>query len=124
MATSSYAKSFFGSLPADIKTAMHKFSEYVFDRSLEFGPVDPNETTSAATNFRGRWVKAVTSTSANTEFSVAHGLGKAPNVFWPIGNPRSVNSVVPTLTVSRAADMSRLYLTSPTTGAVVFLYVE
>lgn len=124
MATSSYAKSLMSSLPTEMKLAMHKLAEYIFDRSLVFGPVDPQDATSPTTNFGGRYVKVTTSTAASQEFSVQHGLGRIPNVFWMVGNPRSVNSQLLPLTVSKAADANRLYFTSASTSVVCFLYVE
>jgi hypothetical protein len=125
VATSSYAKAILGGLPTEMKSAMFKFAEYVFDRNLEFGPVDPDAETSAATNLRGRWVMFTTASVADAEFSVAHGLSRPPNVFWPIGNPRSINSrVVGDLVVTRAADSKRLYLSSAYTDTVGYLYVE
>lgn len=122
MANSAYAKSLLGGLPSEIKAAIHRAFEYVVDRSFEFGPVDHQERTA---NFRGIYLQVETSDVANREVAIAHGLGRTPNMCIPVINPGAVNSrLVGDLTVSRAADASRLYFTSASTSATVFLYVE
>ena len=123
MATSSYAKSLLGGLNADMKAAFYRVMEYVFDGTFAFGPVSHQART---TNLAGVYVKVTTSTSAGIEFTVAHGLGRKPNVIIPVLPPLVVGAkLVGDLTVSRAADESRLYFTSAgSTGAVTYLYVE
>lgn len=122
MATSSYAKSLLGGLGAEFKAAVGKFAEYVFDRNLEFGPVGHQEP---CANFRGIYVSSTTAATANQEFTVAHGLGRTPNVIWQVADPRSVNTrFLGDLTISRAADLNRLYFTSASTSAAFHLYVE
>ena len=125
MAQSSYLKALFGGLPAEMKAAMHKAAEYLLDRNLEFGAVDTTQAINAARNMRGVYVKVTTAATANQEVAVAHGLGREPGVCWQVGAPRYVNTrFLGDLTFSRAADASRLYLTSASTSAIVYLYVE
>jgi hypothetical protein len=124
MATSSYAKTLLGSLPADLKVALGRVVEYVFDRTLAFGPIDATVAETATQNFAGRYVKLVTSATANAEFSVTHGLGRVPNVWWQVGSPITVNSQSVALTVSRAADAGRVYFTSASTTATTWVYLE
>lgn len=122
MATSAYVKALLGGVPAELKAALQRSFEYVFDRSFEFGPVDHQEPSA---NFRGVYLKVTTSSVANQEVAVAHGLGRTPNVCIPVMKPNAVNSrLVGDLTMARAADASRLYLASASTGAVVYLYAE
>lgn len=125
MATSSYVKALLGGVPADLKAALLRAFEYVFEKSLEFGPIDSIDAQTATTNFRGRYLRVTTSGTANQEAAIAHGLHRIPNVAWQVVSPRIVNSrFVGDLTISRAADESRIYLTSASTGAVVHLYIE
>ena len=125
MATSSYIKSLIGGLPAELRAPLEKAFAYVFDRNLEFGPVDTSDAQTQTTNFRGRYVKVTTSSVASQEVAVAHGLGRTPNVYWQVGNPRVVNSrFIGDLTVSRAADMTRFYVTSASTSVTSWVYCE
>jgi len=122
MATSAYVKALLGGVPLELKAALQRSFEYVFDRNFEFGPVDHQQPTA---NFRGVYLKVTTSSAANQEVSVAHGLGRVPNVWFQVVRPTAVNSrYVGDLTVSKAADANRLYLTSTSTSAVTYLYVE
>jgi hypothetical protein len=125
LATSSYAKSLIGALEAPLKKAFGDVFDYLLTNSLAFGPIDADATQSKTTNFLGRYVKVTTSSVASREIAVAHGLGRAPNVMWQVTSPRVVNSrFLGDLTVSRAADETRIYLTSASTSATIFLYVE
>jgi len=125
MATSSHAKTLLGGVDAALKRALSEVLDYVFNNSLAFGPIEANEPRTKTTNMAGRYLKVTTSGTANQEFSVAPGLGRAPNVCWPVIHPKVVNGVMlGDLTVSRAADEMRLYFASPSTGVTGFLYVE
>lgn len=123
MANSSYLKSLVGSTPADIKAALGRCWEYLCDGSLRFGPVDSNRPRTE--NFAGIYVSGTTHATANTEFSLVHGLGTAPQVIVPVLDLNTLGSqLVPLAVSTRAADATRLYLTSSSTGAAVTLYVE
>lgn len=125
MATSSHARTLLGGLDANLKKALGEVSDYIFNNNLAFGPIDANDARTKTTNMAGRYVKVLTSATAGQEFSVAHGLGRAPNVVWPVMHPRVTNSVyLGDLVVSRAADENRIYFTSQMQSATGFLYVE
>jgi hypothetical protein len=125
MATSSYAKTLLGSLPADMRRAFGEVMDYLLNNSIAFGPIEADQALTRTTNLAGRYVKLTTSTTAGVECSAAHGLGRAPNVVWQVTTPTLVNSrFLGDLTVSRAADATRVYFTSTSVGATVFLYVE
>lgn len=121
MATSSYAKSLLGGLAAEIKAAVGRALEYVFDGNLRFGPVEHQTRTE---NFAGIYLNVTTSSTADAEFSVAHGLPATPKVMWPVLDPYVVGSRAVRLEVSRAADSRRIYLRSPEASAAITLYVE
>jgi len=125
MATSSYAKTLLGGLQADLRRAMGEVLDYLLNNSIAFGPIESDQTLTKTTNMSGRYVKLTTSTTAGVECSAAHGLGRAPNVVWQVTTPTLVNSrFIGDLTVTRAADAQRVYFTSTTAGATVFLYAE
>lgn len=125
MATSSHAKTLLGGLGAEFKKALGDVLDYVLNNALAFGPIDADTAQTRTTNMAGRYVKVTTSGTANLEFSAVHGLGRVPNVVWQVTSPRVVNSrFLGDLTVSKAADDMRIYMTSGSTGATVWLYLE
>lgn len=77
-----------------------------------------------ATN--GQWYlrSSTTPSTANTEFSIVHGLGAAPTAIYPVLFLNQVGSQLVPLTVSRAADSRRIYLKSTSTSAQMFVWVE
>lgn len=125
MATSSHARALLGGLGADVKKAFGDILDYVFNNNLAFGPIDADDAQTRTTNFAGRYVKVTTHGTANTEAAIAHGLSRTPNVIWQVTSPRVVNSrFLGDLTISRAADDTRIYLKSASTGVTLWMYVE
>lgn len=72
------------------------------------------------------WVQlnGVTSATANTEVPIAHGIGAAPRVAFPCVDLTTAGSKMVPLTVTRAADASYVYLSSPSTSAAFTVFVE
>ena len=120
MATSGFVDALLGSLPADIKKAMTEAFRYVLPNG-RFGPVSHQAKTE---NFQAYYVQGVTSSVANTEFSIVHGMGRAPYVAIPVLPLDYIGVTFVGLTVTRIADSQRLYLRSASTSATVTLYVE
>jgi len=77
-----------------------------------------------AKNLSGYYIDGTTSTTANQEFSIAHGLGRAPYVALPAMGLNSTGTQMVRLRVTRQADSQRVYLASPDVGAPVTLIVE
>lgn len=75
-------------------------------------------------NFQWYWFEATTSSVANQEFSVSHGLGRVPTVLLPVLPLGTVGARTVNLEVSRAADANRFYLKSASTSAPVVVLVE
>ena len=76
-----------------------------------------------AGNFLLYYINGVTSSNANQEFSIAHGLEGTPSVLIPVMKLNEVNSQIVSLSVSRAADSKRVYLKSPSTSAAIKVLV-
>src|SRR6185312_11288476 len=77
-----------------------------------------------ATNFAWFKVTGTTHATANTEFSVAHGLATIPTKFIPILGMDAVGNGLVPLTVSRLPDTKRLYFTSASTNVTFTGFVE
>lgn len=110
-----------GSLPADMKRAMTELLRALvpFQR---FGPVEHQQK---AENFAG-YTLVSTTASDTGEFSVAHGLGRAPFRFMPSLDLNSSGMELVHVRVSRPADASRIYLkaTAGSTNKVFSFYLE
>ena len=72
------------------------------------------------------WVQVdgVTSSVADTEVAVVHNLGSAPRVAFPCLDLGTVGAQMVPLKVTRAADTSRLYVSSSSTSAAFTIFVE
>lgn len=121
MASTGYLESLLNTLPAQIKSPLVQFVREGF-RTLRFGA--PDENAVAAENFGGHLVPFVTSSTPDNEVAIAHGLGRTPRLLIPILPLNTINATLPDLTVTRAADSTYLYLSSPTGSAASWIYVE
>src|SRR3990172_785306 len=88
---------------------------------LRFGPVD----SAKAENFNGFNVTSTTATSTS-EFSIEHGMGRAPYRAMPALDLNVIGASIVPLTVTRAADHRRIYVKTDagSTGREFSLYVE
>ena len=77
-----------------------------------------------AENFAWFQVEFTTHATANTEFSVVHGMDGPPSRFIPSARLDVVNSQIVPLVVSRAADNKRAYFKSSSTSATVSGHFE
>ena len=109
-----------GALPSDLKRVFTGLLRY-FLPNLRFGPMD----VAKAENFAA--YKLTSTAAASTgEFSIQHGMGRVPYLILPVLDVTAVGSRTIPLTVTRAADNSRLYLKTEagSTSAVFQLIVE
>lgn len=120
MADPAYVKSFLGSFEEGQKRSLTNLFDYLL-KSWRVGLPGHKKT---AVNMAWVQLNVTTSTTANTEFTVAHGLGAAPNVLFPCLDLTSSGTQMVTLVTSRAADKNFLYLRSATAGAPITLFVE
>lgn len=108
-----------GSLERDAKKGLVSAFRYIL-KNLSFG--SPDERT--AKNFRMAWLSATTSSVADTEFSVAHGMESTPMYVLPVVPLNEIGAKLVPLEVTRAADGKRIYLKSSSTSASIKLLVE
>jgi hypothetical protein len=120
MADPAYVQSLLGPLPVEQRSVWRRVWEYVLG-NLHFGPV-AHQT--RLTNFQAYYLAGTTPAAANEEFTIAHGLGRAPYVLLPALALDAIGGQMVPLKVTRAADASRVYLSSPTTSAAIWIVVE
>lgn len=120
MADKGYTQSLLSSLPTDQRTVLVRVFDYILG-NLRFGVRDNQER---AENFQLYRFDAVTSSVANTEFEIAHGMAQAPYLLMPILPVDSSGGQMVRLKVTRAADSQRIYLSSADTGASISVMVE
>ncbi len=120
MASIGYVKGLLGFLPTD----MRRVFGIVFDHILGNLRIGLPGHQKRAENFQWYQLDAVTPATANEEFTVEHGLSDAPRVVIPVLDCGTVGASVPTVTVTRAADARRLYLSSPSTNVAITLFAE
>jgi hypothetical protein len=107
-----------GSLPPDHKKALVSAFRYLLN-NLSWSRLDRGR----AQNAQIYYVSGTTSTAANVEFSVAHGLGSTPSYVLPVLPLDEVGAQMVPLQVSRAADDRRVYLKSSSTNAAITILV-
>jgi hypothetical protein len=120
VASKGYVESLLNALPDGVKGPVTQAFRYVLD-NLAVGLPDD---TKRATNFRWYRFDSVTSSVANAEFSIHHGLGQIPLLCWPILPLDSSGGQVVRVKVTRPADAQRVYLSSPDTGASLTMVIE
>lgn len=120
MAVSGYVESLLGPFPPEAKKALTEIFRYVLPNG-RFGPISHQAKTES---FQAYYSTATTPSTANTEFSILHGMGRVPYVVVPVLPLDVVGGAVVRLQVTRAADAMRVYLRSPDTSASIAVYLE
>ena len=119
MASKGYIDQLLNRLPSEERRPLIAAFQYVLD-NLRLGL---RSDRTRAENLQGYRYDVTTSSVAGTEFSFAHGLGAAPYLIVPV-LPLEVGAQVVPITVSRAPDAERVYLTSTSTSASISVYLE
>lgn len=120
MANPEYVLAQLGGIDSDLKRVLAAVFRYVL-QNLRLGRV-AHQT--RLENVQAYFLNGTTAAVANAEFSIAHGLGSAPYVLLPVLDLQTVGAKLVPLTVTRAADASRVYLSSSVTSAPVSVVVE
>lgn len=117
MAAPGYIATLLNALDAAIRVPLTNAFDYAMrENALGAG--------TKAENFSWFKVTGTTHATANTEFSVLHGMDHAPSKLIPFLPVDSTTSQLVTLAVTRAADGKRIYLKSASTGAQFQVYLE
>lgn len=117
MASKGYVEAILNSLPADQRKALALAFGHVLD-DWQLG------TAQKAANARWYRYEATTHATPDEEFTIAHGLGRAPTTLIPVLDVGVANAKTVRLQVTRAADSQRVYLRSPEASAAVTVYLE
>lgn len=120
MAAGGYITTLLGGLTADSRRVLTRVFEY-FVENNELGPI---EHQTKLTNFKGYYVQSTTSSTADDEFSVQHGIGRTPYLLVPVLPLDDTTAKIVRLQVSRPADAQRVYLRSPEVSAPISLWIE
>src|SRR5512147_718687 len=121
MADKNYLLSLMGGLPPDAKRVLTNIFDYLL-KTIRFGRPDHK---TASVNLAGQFYQATTPAVANTEFTVPHYFaGTAPYLLIPVLPLDTVNAQLVPLTVTRAADTNRVYLSSSATSAAICFFLE
>jgi len=111
MANIGYVQGLINRLPADQRVVLLA----IFDEVMRQNRIGDSDK---ATNFAWFAVESTTHATANTEFSVVHGMASTPSRFIPSIRLDVVGAQIVPLKVSRLADARRAYFTSSSTSAV------
>jgi hypothetical protein len=82
------------------------------------------EDSTVAKNFGAVFYSGTTHATPGTEFSIPHGFGRPPYLLIPVLPLDAVNATLVPLTVTRAADSSRIYLSSSVASAPFVVFIE
>lgn len=110
-------------LPKELRPVLIDVLTEILKTNIRFGH-PTGDTNDPCVNMGGAFLHGTTPSSPGDEFTIAHNFGRAP--YWAMPGMRldSVGSSTVPLTVSRAADERRIYLTSTIADAPVSLFVE
>lgn len=120
MAVSGYVDSLLGGIEADLKRVLTEAFRYVLPNG-RFGPVSHQ---AKSESFQAYMLLSTTTASSNTEFSILHGMGRAPYTAVQVLDLGTSGGQWVPLTVSRPADAQRVYLRSPSTAAPFSILAE
>lgn len=120
MASKGYVESQLNRLDTKIRNVFTQVFTHVLD-TYQIGGIAHQEK---ALNFRWVRLDSTTATTANEEFTVAHGAGQMPLYLIPLVPLDSSGVWLPRLKVTRPADASRLYLSSPDTNVQFTVLME
>jgi hypothetical protein len=112
-----YLDTILNALDATIRVPIKSAFEYV-TRELALGD------NTKAENFSWYRVTGTTHATANTEFSILHGMDHAPSKLIPVVQLDAAGGQLVPLTVSRVSDSKRVYLKSSSTGAAFIAFLE
>lgn len=120
MATPAYVTTLLGPLEPALKRTFGQIFEYVLGNLRIGQPV----ARTRSENLQGYFYDATTPAVAGSEFTVAHGLGRAPYLLVSVLPLQAQGAQTVPLTVTRAADATAVYLSSTTANAPITVLIE
>lgn len=120
MANTGYVLGKLRGLPDNVKSALTDIFTYVLPDIRVGLPGHQNKAENLA------WIQlnGTTSSAANQEFSIVHGLATAPRVVFPCLDVTSSGTQMIPLVSSRPADTRRIYLRSSVASAAFTIFAE
>ncbi len=120
MANPGYIKGLLGFLPSDSRRVFGVIFDYLLGNLRVGLPGHQKRAENLA------WVQldGTTPAVADTEFSIEHGIETAPRVLFPCVDLTTVGAKLIPLSVTRAADNRRVYLSNSSTSAAFTVFVE
>lgn len=110
MADLGYVLSSLNALPVEQRPVWTRIFRSIL-RDLRFGHPS-GDTNDPAENFGAAFLTGTTASTPGDEFVLMHGFGRAPYLLIPVLPLDTVGRTLVPLTVTRAADSSRVYLSS------------
>ena len=120
MANTSYVNGKLAPFAGAQKSALTSIFDYVL-KDIRFGRCDPG---GGIQNLPLYGLEGRTHATPDSEFSIAHGLGRAPYLLIPVLALGTVNQELVPLKVTRVADAERIYLSSSVADAPFRIVVE
>lgn len=122
MADLGYLNSIVNTLPQEMRKPILDIVTAIV-KDIRFGHPQ-GEQPDPMTNIGGGFFHGTTPATPGDEFSIEHGFGRIPYLALPVLRLDAVGSSVVPVTVARAADVKRIYLTSTIANAPVSFAVE
>lgn len=108
------------SLPREMRPALQRIFTAVL-KDLRLGhPADATPST----NFGAAFYEGRTAATPGDTFTIRHGFGRAPYLLLPVLPLDTVGASIVPLTVQRAADETRIYLTSTEADTPFYVWLE
>lgn len=117
-----YVEAELAALPADQRAVWRRIFTALL-RDLRFGH-PKGQQPDPCLNFGAGFFHTTTPAVINTEFTLAHGFGRAPYLAFPVLLLDAVGSTDGTFTVTQAADENRVYLKSSAASLPCSFVVE
>lgn len=122
MADLGFVESELKSLPVDLRPALLRIFRAVL-RDIRFGH-PTGDTSDPMVNMAGGFFHGTTPATPGEQFTITHGFGRVPYLAVPVLRLDSVGSSIVSVTVARAADDKRIYLTSTEASVPFSLAIE
>ena len=109
-------------LPAEYRATFRRIFQAIL-RDIRFGHPTGNNP-DPMTNIGGGFYHTMTPSTPGDEFTISHGFGRVPYLLIPVLPLDTVGAQLVPLTVTRAADDRRIYLSSSVADAPISVAIE